>query len=68
MDELDVAICRFPIYNSRMPYSELAGALDITVQAAHRRVRELVSSGIIGRRQAVRLPGLGGHHGVGPGL
>lgn len=49
MDETDVALCRLLIYNSRMPYSELAEALGISVQSAHRRVQALVSSGSLGR-------------------
>lgn len=47
MDETDVALCRLLIFNSRMPYSDLAKALGISVQSAHRRVQELISSGTI---------------------
>lgn len=43
-----MAICRFLIYNSRMSYSELAKVLDISVQAAYRRVQGPVSAGTIG--------------------
>jgi len=49
MDETDVALIRLLVYNSRMSYSELAEALGISVQSAHRRVQALVSSGAIGR-------------------
>jgi DNA-binding Lrp family transcriptional regulator len=47
MDETDVALCRLLIFNSRTSYSDLAKELGISVQSAHRRVRDLVSSGII---------------------
>lgn len=47
MDETDVAICRQLIYNSRMSYSELADAVGISVQSAHRRVQDLVEGGVI---------------------
>jgi DNA-binding Lrp family transcriptional regulator len=47
MDETDVALCRYLIYNSRMSYSDLAKALDISVQSAHRRVQELMEAGVI---------------------
>ncbi|MDW5562225.1 MAG: Lrp/AsnC family transcriptional regulator [Methanomassiliicoccus sp.] len=47
MDETDVALCRLLIFNSRLPYSELAKALDISVQSAHRRVQDLIASGTI---------------------
>jgi DNA-binding Lrp family transcriptional regulator len=56
MDETDIALCRYLIYNSRMPYSDLAKALDITVQSAHRRVQNLVEQGIIGRFTAAFSP------------
>ncbi len=52
MDEIDVALCRLLIYNSRMPYSELAKAANISVQTAHRRVQELVALGVISRFNA----------------
>jgi DNA-binding Lrp family transcriptional regulator len=47
MDETDVAICRLLIFNSRTSYSNIAKKLNISVQSAHRRVRDLVASGII---------------------
>lgn len=47
MDETDVALCRLLIFNSRMPYSELAKALGISVQSAHRRVQDLIARGVI---------------------
>ncbi|MBI0582953.1 MAG: Lrp/AsnC family transcriptional regulator [Methanomassiliicoccus sp.] len=47
MDETDVALCRLLIFNSRMPYSELAKAVGISVQSAHRRVQDLIASGVI---------------------
>jgi DNA-binding Lrp family transcriptional regulator len=47
MDETDVALCRLLIFNSRMPYSELAKVLGISVQSAHRRIQELIASGTI---------------------
>jgi DNA-binding Lrp family transcriptional regulator len=45
MDETDVALCRLLVYNSRTPYSELAKALDTSVQNVHRRVQALITSG-----------------------
>lgn len=56
MDETDIALCRYLIYNSRMPYSDLAKAVDISVQSAHRRVQSLVEEGIIGKFTAAFAP------------
>lgn len=47
MDETDVALCRLLVYNSRTPYSELAKALDTSVQNVHRRVQALMTSGTL---------------------
>lgn len=47
MDETDVALCRLLVYNSRTPYSELAKALDTSVQNVHRRVQALMASGTL---------------------
>jgi DNA-binding Lrp family transcriptional regulator len=47
MDETDVALCRLLIFNSRTSYSDLAKALGISVQSAHRRVQDLIASGTI---------------------
>ncbi len=52
MDEIDVALCRLLLYNSRMSYSELAKATGVSVQTAHRRVQALVSQGVITRFNA----------------
>jgi DNA-binding Lrp family transcriptional regulator len=47
MDETDLALCRNLIMNSRLSYSELGKALDLTPQAVHRRVRSLMEAEII---------------------
>jgi DNA-binding Lrp family transcriptional regulator len=56
MDETDIALCRLLIYNSRVPYSDLAKAVDISVQSAHRRVQNLVEEGVIGKFTAAFAP------------
>ena len=47
MDEKDVRMCQLLFVNSRMPVRDIADALGITVQAAHRRLQSLVESGVI---------------------
>lgn len=47
MDEKDVRLCQLLFINSRMPVRDIADALGITVQAAHRRLQVLVESGVI---------------------
>jgi len=47
MDEKDIRICQLLFVNSRTPIRDLADALGITVQAAHRRIQVLVDSGVI---------------------
>ena len=48
MDRSDVILCKELLRNSRVPYTELAKAVGISVPAVHKRVRELVDDGIIG--------------------
>lgn len=47
MDEIEVALGRSLLANSRIPYSELGKALGMTPQAVHRRVQDLMDAGII---------------------
>ncbi|MEM0448446.1 MAG: AsnC family transcriptional regulator [Methanomassiliicoccales archaeon] len=47
MDEIDVAICRAFMQNSRLSFSKLGEELDMSAQAIHRRVQALMASGII---------------------
>jgi Lrp/AsnC family transcriptional regulator for asnA, asnC and gidA len=47
MDETDLALCRNLLMNSRLSYSELGKAMDLTPQAVHRRVRSLMEAEII---------------------
>lgn len=47
MDETDLALCRTLLINSRLSYSELGKALDLTPQAVHRRVQSLMEAEII---------------------
>ncbi|MGD0818562.1 MAG: AsnC family transcriptional regulator, partial [Methanomassiliicoccales archaeon] len=47
MDEIDIAIGRSLMLNSRMSYSELGKTLGLTPQVVHHRVQELMDAGII---------------------
>ncbi|MFA5313243.1 MAG: winged helix-turn-helix transcriptional regulator [Methanomassiliicoccales archaeon] len=49
MDELDITIIRRLLTDSRIPYSELAEGLGISVQATQKRVEAMVRSGVIVR-------------------
>jgi DNA-binding Lrp family transcriptional regulator len=47
VDEIDIALCRSLLRNSRTSYSDLGKALDLTPQAVHRRVQSLTEDGIV---------------------
>ncbi len=47
MDEIEVALGRSLLENSRASYSELGRSLGITPQAVHKRVQDLMEAGII---------------------
>jgi DNA-binding Lrp family transcriptional regulator len=47
VDEIDIAIGRSLMLNSRMSYSDLGKSLGLTPQAVHHRVQELMDAGII---------------------
>jgi DNA-binding Lrp family transcriptional regulator len=47
VDEVDIALCRNLLKNSRTPYSDLGKALELTPQAVHRRVQTLIEDGIV---------------------
>lgn len=47
MDEVDIALCRSLLKNSRTPYSDLGKALGLSPQAVHRRVQSLTEDGIV---------------------
>jgi DNA-binding Lrp family transcriptional regulator len=54
MDEVDVAISRTLLRNSRTPYSDLGKDLGLTPQAVHKRVQAMMDAGII-RGMVARL-------------
>ena len=47
MDKTDIILIQLLLQNSRLPYRELAEKLDLSVNAVHKRIRELIESGII---------------------
>jgi Lrp/AsnC family transcriptional regulator for asnA, asnC and gidA len=47
VDEVDVALSRMLMRNSRTPYSELGKELDLSPQMVHRRVQHLIDADII---------------------
>jgi DNA-binding Lrp family transcriptional regulator len=49
MDETDIRLCQMLFANSRRPVRELADGLNISVQAAHRRMQHLREEGVIHR-------------------
>ena len=49
MDETDVRLCQMLFADSRTPVRELADTLDISVQATHRMMKNLMAAGIIHR-------------------
>ncbi len=48
MDEIDFRLCSFLRENSRRPYRELADEVELSVNAVHSRIGNLIDSGIIG--------------------
>jgi len=47
MDEIDITLCRLLQLDSRTPYHELAGRLGLSINAVHKRIKELTDKGII---------------------
>ena len=61
MDEIDISLVLMLLGNSRTPYRELAERLSLSVNAVHRRIQELISSGVIKAFTAkINLAALGG--------
>lgn len=48
MDEIDFRLCLLLRENSRIPYRELADKVELSVNAVHSRIGNLIDSGIIG--------------------
>ena len=49
MDETDLLLCQMLLGNSRLPYTALADRAGISVQSVHRRIQNLVQSGVVQR-------------------
>ncbi len=47
MDKTDMILIQLLLQNSRRPYRELADTLNLSVNAAHKRIHELIESGIL---------------------
>ena len=47
MDKIDIILCQLLLGNSRLSYRELADTLNLSVTAIHKRIQELIESGII---------------------
>ena len=47
MDETDITLCRLLQADSRAPYHELADRLGLSINAVHKRIKELNEKGII---------------------
>jgi DNA-binding Lrp family transcriptional regulator len=47
MDKTDIILCQLLLGNSRLSYRELADTLNLSVTAIHKRIQELIASGII---------------------
>lgn len=52
MDELDVQLCLHLITNCRLTFRELGERVNLSVNAVHKRVKDLIENGIIGRFSA----------------
>jgi DNA-binding Lrp family transcriptional regulator len=52
MDELDVKLCLHLITNSRLTFRELGERVNLSVNAVHKRVKDLIESGVIGKFSA----------------
>lgn len=47
MDKTDIILCQLLLGNSRLSYSELADTLNLSVTAVHKRIQDLIESGVI---------------------
>lgn len=47
MDEIDFSICMMLMWNSRIPYRELAETFNMSVNSIHKRIKSMVNMGII---------------------
>jgi DNA-binding Lrp family transcriptional regulator len=47
MDKTDIVLCQLLLGNSRRSYRELAETLNLSVTAVHKRIQDLIESGII---------------------
>jgi Lrp/AsnC family transcriptional regulator, regulator for asnA, asnC and gidA len=47
LDEIDLLLVQEIIYNSRLPYRELADRMELSVTTVHKRIQALVDQGII---------------------
>jgi len=47
MDKMDMILIQLLLQNSRRPYRELADTLNLSVNAVHKRIQELIKSGIL---------------------
>src|SRR5208283_1508768 len=47
MDETDIKLCQLLLVNSRLSYDELASNLDLSINAVHKRVKNLIDLRII---------------------
>jgi DNA-binding Lrp family transcriptional regulator len=47
MDQTDITLCRLLQIDSRAPYHELASRLGLSINAVHKRIKELTEKGII---------------------
>ena len=52
MDEIDITISMILMANSRMPYTDLADMLQMSVNSVHKRVKSLVEIGALQNFQA----------------
>jgi len=47
MDKTDLVLCQLLLGNSRFSYRELADTLNLSVTAVHKRIQDLIASGVI---------------------
>ncbi|HUY01362.1 MAG TPA: winged helix-turn-helix transcriptional regulator [Candidatus Deferrimicrobium sp.] len=47
MDETDIEISKMLLMNSRVPYREIAEALKLSINSVHKRIKNMMESGII---------------------
>src|SRR5271157_4155794 len=47
MDETDIKLCQLLLLNSRLSYDELAGKTNLSINAVHKRVKNLIDLHII---------------------